>query len=258
MNYDETNWKRIIQYLNSETFEQIHVLNRAQLLDDAFDLARSGQLSYEIALELSVFLERETDFIVWYAFLDTLDFLDNALSANASYEDFKQYILILSRKLYSTLTSEESVSDSHLTKLSRSMILPYLCRYGHEECRKAAVNSLQKWVKDDEQMVPPNLQAAFFCAAIAEGNEEDWNFLYSKYYETPQTRSNQRSRIISGLGCSNNKSVLHNYMALAINSSSALESKHRISVLSSIYKSGPFGLTTAFDYVKENFNDVKT
>lgn len=213
-------------------------------------------LSYEIALELSSFLERETDYIVWYSFFDTLDFLDVALSANGNYETFKQYILTLLGKIYQNLTAEESDNDSHFTKLSRSTILPYLCRYGHVECRETALRSLREWEENDEQMVPPNLQAAFFCAAIAEGDEDDWDFLYSKYYETPQTRSNQRSRIISGLGCSQDKTVLYNYLNLAINSSSDLESKHRTSVFSAVYKSGTFGLTTTFEYVKENYNAV--
>lgn len=256
VNYDETNWRRIIEYLNSENFDKIHVLNRAQLLDDAFDLARSGHLNYEIALELSGFLERETDYIVWYSFFDTLDFLDVALSANDNYETFKQYILGLSEKFYQTLAAEESTSDSHFVKFSRSTILPYLCRYGQVECRETALTSLRKWEEDDDQMVPPNLQAAFFCAAIAEGDQDDWDFLYSKYYETPQTRSNQRSRIISGLGCSQNKTVLYNYLNLAINSSSDLESKHRTSVFSAVYKSGPFGLETAFEYIKDNYDIV--
>lgn len=220
-------------------------------------MARAGRLDYEIALELSGFLQRETDIVVWNSFLNTLDFLDIALSDNERYEAFQQYILILAQKLHETLTVEESADDAHLTKLSRSTILPYLCRYGLEECRSTALKSLQEWKANEDNMVPPNLQAAFFCAGIAEGDEEDWNFLYSRYYSTPQTRSNQRSRIISGLGCSQNKTILYNYMYLAINSTNDLESKHRASVFSAVYKSGSFGLKTAFEFVKENYVAVK-
>lgn len=232
-------------------------MNRAQLIDDAFDLARAGRLNYEIALELSGYLQQETDFIVWNAFFNTLDFLDIELAFNDSYEVFKKYILILAQTYYETLTSEESENDSHIKKLARSKILPYLCRYGHEACRSAALKSLQKWKSNDEEMVPPNLQSAFFCAAIAEGGEEEWNFLYSKYYTTPQTRTNQRTRIISGLGCSQSKTILYDYMNLAINSSSGLEVKHRASVFSAVYKSGNFGLKTAFEFVEENYEAVK-
>lgn len=257
VNYDETNWRRIIQYLNSDDFEKIHVLNRAQLLDDAFDLAKAGRLDYELALELSGFLQRETDFIVWKAFFNTLDFLDVTLSGNENYGTFKQYILNLSQVFYDSLTSEEAVDDSHIKKLSRSTILPYLCRYDHKECKSAALKSLRAWQANEEAMVPPNLQTAFLCAGIAEGGEEEWNFLYSKYYAIPQTRSNQRSRIISGLGCSKDKTTLFSYMQLAVDGSSGLESKHRTSVFSAVYKSGNFGLQTAFEFVETNYQAVK-
>lgn len=226
-------------------------------MDDAFDLARAGRLNYEIALELSGFLQRETDFIVWSSFFNTLDFLDVAFSSNDNYDALKQYILILSENYYETLTAEESTDDSHIKKLSRSTILPYLCRYGHKECRSAALKSIKNWRANEEEMVPPNLQSAFFCAGIAEGAEEEWSFIHSRYYATPQTRSNQRSRIISGLGCSQNKTILYNYMSLAINSSNDLESKHRTSVFSAVYKSGSFGLKTAFEFVQENYEAVK-
>lgn len=226
-------------------------------MDDAFDLARAGRLNYEIAFELSAFLQRETDFIVWSSFYNTLGFLDVALSSTDSYDTFKQYILTLAENYYESLTAQESEDDSHTKKLSRSTILPYLCRYGHEECRSAALISLQNWQANEEEMVPPNLQSAFFCAGISEGGEEEWNFLYSRYFATPQTRSNQRSRIISGLGCSQNATILYNYMSSAINTTNGLESKHRASVFAAVYKSGNFGLKTAFEFVKENYEAVK-
>ena len=45
VNYDERNWKLIIDQLNSD-HESIHVINRAQIIDDALNLARAGLLNY--------------------------------------------------------------------------------------------------------------------------------------------------------------------------------------------------------------------
>ncbi len=39
MNYDRKNWDLIVDQLNSD-HEEIHVLNRAQIIDDAFNLVR--------------------------------------------------------------------------------------------------------------------------------------------------------------------------------------------------------------------------
>lgn len=41
MNYDESNWKLLVQYLQDPTrYDNIAPANRAQLIDDALNLAR--------------------------------------------------------------------------------------------------------------------------------------------------------------------------------------------------------------------------
>ena len=47
MNYDKRNWALIAAQL-SRDHTAIHVINRAQLLDDALNLAKSGLLEYEV------------------------------------------------------------------------------------------------------------------------------------------------------------------------------------------------------------------
>lgn len=43
VNYDRPNWIALARVL-SESTNTIHLLNRAQLVDDAFNLARNGRL----------------------------------------------------------------------------------------------------------------------------------------------------------------------------------------------------------------------
>lgn len=89
VNYDEDNWRLIIDYLNSNDYDKIHRLNRAQLLDDAFNLARSGRLAYQYAFNLATYLSRETDYIPWYSFFQALIFIDTELAASEEYETLK-------------------------------------------------------------------------------------------------------------------------------------------------------------------------
>lgn len=44
----------------------IHVINRAQIIDDAFNLAMADQLDYTLVLRLSQYLEKEDDVMPWY------------------------------------------------------------------------------------------------------------------------------------------------------------------------------------------------
>ena len=50
VNYDVNNWKMIAKQLRMD-HNTIHVINRAQVIDDALDLARAGRLSYDVALD---------------------------------------------------------------------------------------------------------------------------------------------------------------------------------------------------------------
>jgi aminopeptidase N len=43
----------------------IHVINRAQIMDDALNLAKSGLLDYETALSVTGYLSKEVEYIPW-------------------------------------------------------------------------------------------------------------------------------------------------------------------------------------------------
>jgi aminopeptidase N len=44
--YDKQNWKLLIKTLISPEFKNIHTINRAQLIDDAMDLAWTGKHNF--------------------------------------------------------------------------------------------------------------------------------------------------------------------------------------------------------------------
>lgn len=80
VNYDETNWKMLIDHLRSKEFISIPSVNRAALLDDAFNLARAGYIDYSIPFDLSKYLKRETDYEPWLAAVNNFMFLNRILN----------------------------------------------------------------------------------------------------------------------------------------------------------------------------------
>jgi len=64
----------LIKQLN-DTPNDIHVLNRAQLIDDAFNLARSGRLDYSVPLHLSKYLKNENNTTPWYSAMNNFAYL---------------------------------------------------------------------------------------------------------------------------------------------------------------------------------------
>lgn len=65
VNYDDNNWQLLIEELMSDNFEVIHVINRAQLVDDSLNLARAGVIPYATAFRVLEYLEKEIDYVPW-------------------------------------------------------------------------------------------------------------------------------------------------------------------------------------------------
>jgi len=67
VNYDLDNWNNLIAILNSDNYQNIHVLNRAQIIDDVMSFAQSGLIDVDLAVGVLSYLRRETDYIPWAA-----------------------------------------------------------------------------------------------------------------------------------------------------------------------------------------------
>ena len=65
VNYDFANWHALILVLNSDDYNQIHVLNRAQLVDDTINFAAGGYLDYETTFGILSYLVREVEYTPW-------------------------------------------------------------------------------------------------------------------------------------------------------------------------------------------------
>lgn len=64
--YDKENWLRLASYLNSNKYNKIHVVNRAQIIDDAYYFLIMKQLDFDMFKDLTMYLSQETDYIAWY------------------------------------------------------------------------------------------------------------------------------------------------------------------------------------------------
>lgn len=65
VNYDDNLWNLLIEQLKGNNYQQIHLLNRAQLVDDSLNLARAGRISYDVPFSILEYLTKEVDYIPW-------------------------------------------------------------------------------------------------------------------------------------------------------------------------------------------------
>lgn len=94
VNYDLKNWEMLTQQLLTD-----HTIfdskNRAQMLDDAMNLAAAGHLSYEIALNVTKYLTKETDLIPWKSADSSFKYLNDMFMRTAHFDKLKVYLFLI-------------------------------------------------------------------------------------------------------------------------------------------------------------------
>jgi aminopeptidase N len=68
----------------------LSAMTRAQLLDDALNLARAGTLAYDVALNMTRYLAgRESHYVPWKAMFENMKFLNFMLRETPAYGLFQ-------------------------------------------------------------------------------------------------------------------------------------------------------------------------
>lgn len=79
VNYDKENWDAISAALRTEDYFKIHVLNRAQIVDDLFNFARNGLLGYEFAMPIVEYVKNDQNYIPWMSTFNGLTYLSKRI-----------------------------------------------------------------------------------------------------------------------------------------------------------------------------------
>nr|CAD7587584.1 unnamed protein product [Timema genevievae] len=239
VNYDATNWALIAAHLNSDSFLQIPPVNRAQLLDDVFNLARAGYVDYTLVLQMVKYLERETDYVPWYATFNGLNYVDKRMRGAPSYDYYawKRFILKLLNKAYTTLGSEGKDTDGHVTKLFRNQILTWACNLGDYACVSSA-----------KQRFAAHM-------TLRHGGVEEWNFLWERFL-TYSNVSTEQTLLLGVLGCTSDEDTAHNYMHLSLSNESGIRQQDLSLVFPSVYNAHDKGVDFAISYLQLYYTNI--
>ena len=221
VNYDAENWNDISEFLKSN-HTAIHILNRAQILDDSMNLARSihANLDYDLALKQTEYLKNEKEYVPWSAALSGLSYLDEMLGRDQIYGNFASYFIDLLTPIYNYLGFDPREDDRFTDALLRTAVLEYLCKLHQEECVTNSIELFDLWQKTDVYDIDSSVKATVYCTAISYGEEDEWNFLWDKMLKT--NNAEEKGVIIASLGCSNQIWQLQVYNRFIITCSTLL------------------------------------
>lgn len=210
VNYDEDNWAKISAALHKEDFGGIHVLNRAQIVDDLFNLARAGLVKYDAALEILDYLQNETEYVPWLAAVNGLSLLSRRIHHEDD-EKFAKYMVQLFSKAYGKVKFEApSDEETRVFTYLRINVLQWACNYGHVECKKAALEEFVRFYEKPTEKVHPDLRQVVYCEGIRQGTDEHFDFLWNQFLTS--NIATEQLLILQGLGCAQDREQVFKVM----------------------------------------------
>ncbi|XP_045446721.1 membrane alanyl aminopeptidase-like [Melitaea cinxia] len=267
VNYSPDLWERIILALEDpEQRQEIHSLNRASLIDDSFNLARAGELDYDIALRIALTMENELDYAVWRAFVRNIEFLKKRLIPFASSSDDLDdtiFLRLITRII--TLVEEEygfgpyNPLDPPMNILTRGLVMDFACRSGYEPCIAAAVDLFYD-PNDLEAMntnIPHELRPAVYCTMVMEGDESVRQALID--HMSNENSKYERLVILQSLACSQDFSFINEYLLDTIEANNnQYDLAERIKIFEAVASSSADNARLALNFLRGNTDAIRT
>ncbi|XP_035961212.2 endoplasmic reticulum aminopeptidase 1 isoform X3 [Halichoerus grypus] len=191
VHYEDDGWDSLTGLLKG-AHTTISSNDRASLINNAFQLVSNGKLSIEKALDLTLYLKRETEIMPVFQGLNELIPIYKLMEKrdmNEVENQFKAFLLRLLRDLIDsqTWTDEGSVSQSML----RSQLLLLACVRKYQPCVQRAEAYFREWKEADGNLsLPSDVTLAVFAVGVQ--NPEGWDFLYRKYQSSLSTSEKKK------------------------------------------------------------------
>uniref|UniRef100_A0A8D1IHC0 Aminopeptidase n=1 Tax=Sus scrofa TaxID=9823 RepID=A0A8D1IHC0_PIG len=219
VNYDEDNW-RMIQHQLQTNLSVIPVINRAQVIYDSFNLATAHMVPVTLALDNTLFLNGEKEYMPWQAALSSLSYFSLMFDRSEVYGPMKKYL----RKQVEPLFQ-------HFETLTKN------------------------WTERPENLmdqIHPNLRSTIYCNAIAQGGQDQWDFAWGQLQQAQLV--NEADKLRSALACSNEVWLLNRYLGYTLNPD-LIRKQDATSTINSI-ASNVIGQPLAWDFVQSNWKKL--
>ncbi|KAF7990264.1 hypothetical protein HCN44_000069 [Aphidius gifuensis] len=181
VNYDNQNWQMIIKVLKSNQYQDIHVLNRAQLIDDAFNLAATSRLNYSIALDVASYLHQEKDLIPWIPAFTGLLEIHKILVNTKYHENYKNFTFNLIKNMMDSIGYDSLPNDDYLTEKFQSLMISFACQMGFNDCHEEAPIRLERWLNNST--IYPRPEDQLLCVGISYADEDTRQRIFNKSKE---------------------------------------------------------------------------
>ncbi|XP_029659333.1 membrane alanyl aminopeptidase-like isoform X2 [Formica exsecta] len=220
VNYDDIYWQKIALYLNSENYRKIHVLNRAQIIDDAFHFLLLHKLKPNTFWVLTKYLSQETDYIAWYPMFKAIQYISISFSFPEMGEYYiKEQLRKMLNGLLQIIKYEEKSTDNDFTKALRQEAVQWACFLKLFNCLKMANNQLKQHLEISTKL-SPLWKKWTYCYGLQTADNTTWHQMLNKIRGINE-------KILYFLTCPNHLVEINNYILTYYTRDDAIELNYK-------------------------------
>uniref|UniRef100_A0A672Y9K6 Aminopeptidase n=1 Tax=Sphaeramia orbicularis TaxID=375764 RepID=A0A672Y9K6_9TELE len=225
----------------------VPVINRAQIIDDAFNLARAKIVNITLALRTTTFLNKEVEYMPWEMALSNLGYFYLMFDRSEVYGAMQAYL----KKQVTPLFEHFKDITANWTKIPEN----HTDQYNQVNAISTACISEVKgyWMKNPtNNMIPANLRSTVYCNAIKAGGVEEWDFAWSMYKNA--TIAAEAEKLMSALSCTTQPWLLNRYLKYSLDPEKIRKQDASYTIVS--IASNPIGQPLAWDFIRANWDRI--
>ncbi|KAI7812168.1 alanyl (membrane) aminopeptidase b, tandem duplicate 1 [Triplophysa rosa] len=252
VNYDPENWNRLLNALQTSK-DDIPIINRAQIIDDAFNLAKARIIDITLALRTTQYLSSETEYMPWEAALDNLDYFYLMFDRTEVYGPMQAYVGKQVKPLFeyfTTLTNWTDVAKGHTDQYNQVNALRVACSTGLENCTTLVKTWFQQWMDNpNANPIKANLRSTVYCSAIAAGGGKEWDFAWNMFQTA--ALASEADKLRAALACATQPWLLNRYLEYTLDPNKIRKQDATSTIIN--IASNVVGQSLTWDFVRANW-----
>ncbi|XP_073724650.1 alanyl (membrane) aminopeptidase b, tandem duplicate 1 [Misgurnus anguillicaudatus] len=255
VNYDNENWNRLLNALQTSK-ASIPVINRAQIIDDAFNLAKAGIIDTTLALDTTKYLLTEKEYMPWEAALDNLDYFYLMFDRTEVYGHMQAYVGKQVKPLFdhfTELTNWTDVAEGHTDQYNQVNALRVACSTGLKNCTDLVQALFKEWMNNPNvNPIKANLRSTVYCSAIAAGGAAEWDFAWERFKSA--TIASEADKLRGAMACATQPWLLNRYLEYTLDADKIRKQDATSTIIN--IASNVVGQPLAWDFVRANWEYI--
>lgn len=256
VNYDAENWERLLDKLGSK-HQDIPVINRAQIIDDAFNLARAKMVTTILALRTTKFLNKEVEYLPWQSAIRNLNYFFLMFDRSEVYGPMQAYVKKQVTPLFNHFKditlNWTKIPENHTDQYNQVNAISLACSTGVKGCRELTTGWFKEWMDNPaNNTISPNLKSTVYCSAIAAGGVAEWDHAWTMFKKA--TIASEADKLMYALSCTKQPWLLNRYLQYCLDPTKIRKQDAFFTIV--YIASNAVGQPLAWDFIRSNWDHI--